>query len=287
MDASGISHVFLFTVDNALALPADPSFVGFCASHAADVCFKVTPKVSPSESMGTVVMKSSGSKEEGAGPRGAHVLEYSDYDAAASAGLIEEGSEAGIHATGHLLMNLLSIDFLKRVVNDHIDELEYHVAHKKIATVGPDGLPFKPSTPNGIKLERFVFDAFPFASVVKAVEVQREEEFAPVKNPPGQGLPDSPDTARDLLLAHHTQLLSQAGVRTVVANGGEQDVGLVEISPLLSFSRGEQLREMFPTGELSKPDGRPFFVAHPSGRIVDKEENLIVQAHSSHGGDEL
>lgn len=34
-------------------------------------------------------------------------------------------------------------------------------------------------------------------------QVRREEEFAPVKNAPGQGLPDSPDTARDAILALH------------------------------------------------------------------------------------
>ena len=34
-------------------------------------------------------------------------------------------------------------------------------------------------------------------------QVRRDEDFAPVKNAPGQGLPDSPDTARDAILALH------------------------------------------------------------------------------------
>jgi UDP-N-acetylglucosamine/UDP-N-acetylgalactosamine diphosphorylase len=55
----------------------------------------------------------------------------------------------------------------------------------------------------GVKLELFIFDTFPLASSTALFEVRREEEFAPVKNAPGQGLPDSPDTARDAILALH------------------------------------------------------------------------------------
>ena len=54
-----------------------------------------------------------------------------------------------------------------------------------------------------MKLELFIFDTFPLASSTALFEVRREEEFAPVKNAPGQGLPDSPDTARDAILALH------------------------------------------------------------------------------------
>jgi UDP-N-acetylglucosamine/UDP-N-acetylgalactosamine diphosphorylase len=55
----------------------------------------------------------------------------------------------------------------------------------------------------GIKLELFIFDTFPLAASTALFEVRREEEFAPVKNAPGQGLPDSPDTAREAILALH------------------------------------------------------------------------------------
>ena len=60
-----------------------------------------------------------------------------------------------------------------------------------------------PIVSQGVKLELFIFDTFPLASSTALFEVRREEEFAPVKNAPGQGLPDSPDTARDAILALH------------------------------------------------------------------------------------
>ena len=38
-----------------------------------------------------------------------------------------------------------------------------HVAEKKIPYVDDDGLLKKPTVNNGIKLEKFVFDVFPFS----------------------------------------------------------------------------------------------------------------------------
>lgn len=52
----------------------------------------------------------------------------------------------------------------------------------------------------GIKLELFIFDAFPHANKIALYEVNRNEQFAPVKN--AEGL-DSPESARELLLALH------------------------------------------------------------------------------------
>ncbi len=54
----------------------------------------------------------------------------------------------------------------------------------------------------GVKLELFIFDTFPLAQRAALLEVQREHQFAPVKNAPGTGK-DDPDTARGLNLAQH------------------------------------------------------------------------------------
>lgn len=55
------------------------------------------------------------------------------------------------------------------VFRQHEDELIHHVAKKKIAHVGSEGKVVTPAQPNGIKLEKFVFDVFQFTRSAKWV----------------------------------------------------------------------------------------------------------------------
>lgn len=54
--------------------------------------------------------------------------------------------------------------FLNLLFRKHENELRYHVAKKKIPSIDANGTYVsKPSEINGIKLEKFVFDVFPFS----------------------------------------------------------------------------------------------------------------------------
>lgn len=57
-----------------------------------------------------------------------------------------------------------------------------------------------PESPNGYKLEQFIFDYFPLADEMTVLVMDRMEEFAPVKNKTGE---DSPETARRQVLDVH------------------------------------------------------------------------------------
>ena len=64
----------------------------------------------------------------------------------------------------------------------------------------------------------------------------RDECFAPVKNAPGSGKADSPDTARAMISHLNRRRLEAAGAKLPPAVAGE----LIEVSPLVSY-QGEGL----------------------------------------------
>lgn len=80
---------------------------------------------------------------------------------------------------GNICNHYFTVEFLEKVCSL---ELPYHVAKKKIPTVNDEGELIKPETPNGIKLEKFIFDVFAFAKNFALLEVDREDEFSPLKN---------------------------------------------------------------------------------------------------------
>jgi UDP-N-acetylglucosamine/UDP-N-acetylgalactosamine diphosphorylase len=85
-----------------------------------------------------------------------------------------------------------------------------------------------------MKLEKFVFDVFPFAEKFGVLEGERSHEFSPLKNGPDAGK-CCPATCRsDVLQLHHSYLVN-AGV-----NFNGDDVAACEISPLVSYA-GEGL----------------------------------------------
>ncbi len=74
-------------------------------------------------------------------------------------------------------------------------KLPYHLADKAIAHM-ENGVRVTPSKPCGYKFETLVVDMVRLMGSCLAYEVEREREFAPVKNATGT---DSVDTARELL----------------------------------------------------------------------------------------
>ena len=75
--------------------------------------------------------------------------------------------------------------------------MPYHKALKKANYINEKGEEVKPTEPNALKFEKFIFDAFETIPELAILRVKREEEFAPVKNATGV---DSPETAKNLYL---------------------------------------------------------------------------------------
>ena len=102
---------------------------------------------------------------------------------------------------------------------------------RRSPTVDASGAPVRPSKPNGVKFEMFVFDALPLAEHPLVVETRRADDFSPVKNAEGV---DSPKTCRDDQLRQAARWLRAAG-----ADIPADETGLppfpVEVSPLFAL----------------------------------------------------
>jgi len=221
MKSCGIKYLHVFSVDNSLCRPADPCFVGYCISNNVDVGNKCVWKVSPNEKVGVVAKR--GGKPS--------VVEYSELDEHHR----NQRDESGrlLFGAGNICNHFYTVDFLAETVIPNCSGL-FHLAHKKIPYAGPDGTMQKPQANNGVKLEAFIFDVFSMSRNMAVLEASREQEFAPVKNPPGDAV-DSPDSARSMFSSQCKQWFKAAGGCLK-----EDDDALFEISPLLSY-RGEGL----------------------------------------------
>lgn len=224
IESRGVKYLHAYCVDNCLVRVADPIFLGYCIQSKADCGVKVVKKTDPSESVGVVALRN--------GKYG--VVEYSEIPKQLS----EQRDEASgdlTYRAANIANHFYTLDFLKRVESFQ-DRMPFHVASKKIPHVDlQSGERVKPTSPNGIKLEQFVFDVFPFVDNMAILEVDRSTDFSPLKNAPGTGS-DDPETSRRDLLREQRRWLVEAGVH--VADDAE-----VEVSPLVSYA-GEGLESL-------------------------------------------
>lgn len=144
---------------------------------------------------------------------------------------------------GNICNHYFTVDFLQKVVNQFEGQLDLHVAKKKIPYVNDEGTRIVPKTPNGIKIEKFIFDVFKFTHNLVVWQVDRKDEFSPLKNANAAGV-DCALTAKSDILALHKKWLLAAGAKSVE--------GEVEVDPLLSYG-GENLAEKVKDKVLKGP----------------------------------
>ena len=242
LDRRGVKFVHGYCVDNCLVKVADPVFLGYCIYKSADCAAKVVPKAYPTESVGVVARR--GDKFS--------VVEYSEISQEQAERRDPRTGELSFRA-GNIANHFYTTSFLHNV-EAFEEELAFHIARKKIGHVDLDsGKQIKPGKPNGMKLEMFVFDVFPFTKRFAVLEVARNEEFSPLKNAPGTGS-DDPETSRHDLLAQHRRFLERAGA--TVAEGVE-----IELSPLVSYDgegleavKGKTFTRSGPVGSVEELD---------------------------------
>ncbi|GAA5884441.1 hypothetical protein JCM16303_005082 [Sporobolomyces ruberrimus] len=220
-----VSYLHAYCVDNCLVKVADPVFLGYCISRGSDCGAKVVKKTVPTESVGVVAQRQGKFS----------VVEYSEISKEMSERTESPGGDLAFRAA-NIANHFYTLDFLKEVADYDESKMPFHIARKKIPHVDLSTKEtVKPTKPNGMKLEQFVFDVFPFVSKFGLLEGERKEEFSPLKNAPGTGS-DDPETSRKDLLNEQKRWLREVGVE--IEDGVE-----VELSPLVSYA-GEGLEEL-------------------------------------------
>lgn len=178
MEKRGTKHIHAYCVDNCLVKVADPTFIGFAAEKNVHIATKVVRKRNAKESVGLIVQKNG--KPD--------VVEYSEIDTETVEAKDPGNPELLKFRAANIVNHYYSFAFLNDIP-EWAHKLPHHVARKKIPYVDLEsGAVVKPEKPNGIKLEQFVFDCFPFLDLEKfaCLEVRREDEFSPLKNAKGE-----------------------------------------------------------------------------------------------------
>ena len=184
----GVDYLNTFAVDNVLQRICDPLFLGAVIKEDAAVGAKVTAKTGPDEKVGVVCL-------EDGHPA---VVEYTELSEEMRNA--RDGDGRLLYNWGYINNCLFRMEDLEEASKG---SMPLHFAHKKVPYVDTEGRKVTPSEPNAWKFEYFIFDLFKGMKNCLSFEVEREKEFAPVKNPTGV---DSVESARELLRLNGYQL---------------------------------------------------------------------------------
>lgn len=176
----GIEWLNVFAVDNVLQRIADPCFVGATIVTDSDVGAKVVRKNAPDERIGVMCL------EDGR----PSIVEYYELTEELMNAKDENGDPA--YSFGVILNYLFREKALEEIV---AKKLPLHIVEKKIPYLNEAGELVKPEEPNGYKFEQLVLDMIHELDSCLPYEVERNYEFAPIKNKVGI---DSVESARIL-----------------------------------------------------------------------------------------
>jgi UDP-N-acetylglucosamine/UDP-N-acetylgalactosamine diphosphorylase len=231
MRRRGIRELSYFQVDNPLVRPADALFLGLHHAAGAGMSSKVVAKRDAGEKVGVL------GRVDGR----LACIEYSDLP-----GELREAREPGGELrfrAGNIAVHALSVDFVAELTRGGL-ELPWHLARKRMRVVEADGREVERT---GVKFETFVFDALARSGTSLVLEVERSEEFSPVKNRTGE---DSPASCRGDLCRMYARWVRAAGLPLPAADA--EGIHPLEVDPLCAETQDEFLAKR----DL-RPDVRP------------------------------
>ena len=180
MKLHNIKWVYVCGVDNIMANMTDEILLGLAIKNNVPSASKSVKKAYPEEKVG-IFCKKNGKPA---------IIEYIDMDKK----MIYAEDENGelLYGESNIVGHLFNVETLEKMANY---KFKYHRAKKKNSFLGENLKIVEPDEPNSLKFEAFIFDGFDYLEDMSILRVNREEEFAPIKNEKGV---DSPETAKEI-----------------------------------------------------------------------------------------
>lgn len=184
----GIEWLNAYAVDNVLQRIADPVFVGATISSGVNCGAKVVCKANPEERVGVLCLQDGKP----------NIIEYYEMTEEMANARDEKGELKYLY--GVILNYLFNV---KKGLEILDKKIPVHVVKKKVPYINEEGEKVTPTEPNAYKFETLILDMVRLMDTCLPYEVEREREFAPVKNAVGT---DSAESARELLKKNGVEL---------------------------------------------------------------------------------
>ena len=181
MKNKNIKWIYICGVDNIMAHMVDNIFLGLAIKNNVSSVSKSVKKAYPEEKVG-IFCKKNGKPA---------IIEYIDMNKDMI--YARDNNDELLYGESNIVGHLFNIEALEKLANYKFKN--YHCAEKKNSYLGNDLNEVIPEEPNTYKFESFIFDAFEYLDDMLVLRVNREEEFAPIKNATGN---DSPQTAKKI-----------------------------------------------------------------------------------------
>lgn len=114
--------------------------------------------------------------------------------------IAQDSSGKYLYRQTNILAHLFHISAINKICEV---KLPYHRAFKKNTFINCEGMKQVPESPNTFKFETFIFDAFSLFDDIELLQVEVDDEFAPIKDFVGT---HNPETAKELYLKKHEVL---------------------------------------------------------------------------------
>jgi UDP-N-acetylglucosamine/UDP-N-acetylgalactosamine diphosphorylase len=223
----GSKYISYHQIDNPLAMPMDPYFIGFHVINDAQMSSRCVRKAYAAEKVGVFV------EIDGK----LRVVEYMNLPPECASST--DVSNMLRFSLANVAMHIFDVDFLeqfhdKSQENKFLD-LQLHPSLKRVPYLNPAGHLVRPMEPNAVKLERFIFDLLQHAERTVLLEGRREEIFSPVKNQAGL---DSPETSKRDQVRQFANWLAHGKVDIIRDADGTPPFS-IEIAPSFANSSRE------------------------------------------------